>query len=96
MQEPGVEIGELKKQYFASDTLASERITRSRVANVFNAPVSFLNDLDGGSLGSNEQQMIQFVNMNLLPTVRQYEHEFNRKLLTSDDRIKKRCILNLT
>lgn len=89
MQEPGVEIGELKKQYFASDTLASERITRSRVANVFNAPVSFLNDLDGGSLGSNEQQMIQFVNMNLLPTVRQYEHEFNRKLLTSDDRIKK-------
>ncbi len=90
MQEPGVEITELKKQYFASDTLASERITRSRVANVFNVPVSFLNDLDGGTLGSNEQQMIQFVNMNLLPTVRQYEHEFNRKLLTKDDRLQNR------
>lgn len=85
-KEPGVEITEMKKQYFASDTLASERITRSRVANVFNIPVSFLNDMEGGSFGSNEQMMIQFVNMTLLPIVRQYEHEFNRKLLTSNDR----------
>lgn len=85
-QEPGVELTEIKKQYFASDTLASERITRSRVANVFNVPVSFLNDTEGGTSASNEQQMIQFVNMTLLPIVRQYEHEFNRKLLTRDDR----------
>lgn len=86
LQEPGVEITEMKKQYFTSDTLASERITRSRVANVFNIPVSFLNDVDGGTSASNEQQMIQFVNMTLLPIVRQYEHEFNRKLLTKADR----------
>ncbi|MFY0521172.1 phage portal protein [Lysinibacillus sp. UGB7] len=85
-QEPGVELTELKKQYFASDTLASERITRSRVANVFNVPVSFLNDTEGGTLASNEQQMIQFVNMTLLPIVSQYEHEYNRKLLTKADR----------
>lgn len=85
-KEPGVEITEMKKQYFASDTLASERITRSRVANVFNVPVSFLNDTEGGTLGSNEQEMIRFVNMTLLPIVRQYEHEFNRKLLTKTDR----------
>ena len=86
LQEPGVEITEMKKQYFASDTLASERITRSRVANVFNVPVSFLNDVEGGTVASNEQLMIQFVNMTLLPIVRQYEHEFNRKLLTKTDR----------
>lgn len=86
-QEPGIDLTQLKKQYFAADTLASERITRSRVANVFNVPLSFLNDAEGGTLGSNEQQMIQFVNMNLLPTVRQYEHEFNRKLLTKQDRL---------
>lgn len=85
-KEPGVEIDQLEKKYFVSDTLASERITRSRVANVYNVPVSFLNDSEGGTLGSNEQQMIQFTNMNLLPTVRQYEHEFNRKLLTKADR----------
>lgn len=87
-QEPGVDITELKKQYFASDTLASEKITRSRVANVFNVPVSFLNEFDGGTFGSNEQEMIRFVNMTLLPIVRQYEHEFNRKLLTKADRSK--------
>lgn len=85
-QEPGVEISELTKQYFASDTLASEQITRSRVANVFNVPVSFLNETTGGTFGSNEQEMIRFVNMTLLPIVRQYEHEFNRKLLTKADR----------
>jgi len=85
-QEQGVEVSEIKKQYFASDTLASERITRSRVANVFNVPVSFLNDVEGGTMASNEQLMIQFVNMTLLPIVRQYEHEFNRKLLTKADR----------
>lgn len=85
-QEPGVKLTELKKQYFASDTLASERITRSRVANVFNVPVSFLNETEGGTTASNEQLMIQFVNMTLLPIVRQYEHEFNRKLLTKTDR----------
>lgn len=76
----------MKKEYFASDTLASERITRSRVANVFNVPVLFLNDTEGQSYGSNEQLMIQFVNMTVLPIVRQYEAEMNRKLLTDYDR----------
>lgn len=85
-QEPGVEVDNLERKYFASDTLASERITRSRVANVFNVPVSFLNDTEGQSYSSNEQMMIQFVQMTLTPIVRQYEQEFNRKLLTREDR----------
>ncbi|RWR06742.1 phage portal protein [Siminovitchia fortis] len=85
-QEPGVEIDPIEKKYFASDTLKSEKITRSRVANVFNVPVSFLNDDEGQSYSSNEQMMIQFVQMTLTPIVRQYEHEFNRKLLTEQER----------
>ena len=85
-QEPGVEIDEIQRKYVASDTLASERITRSRVANVFNIPVSFLNDNEGSSYGSNEQIMLQFVTMTLTPIVKQYEKEFNRKLLTKADR----------
>lgn len=89
-QEPGVTIDKIEKKYFASDTLASERITRSRVANVFNVPVLFLNETEGQSYGSNEQLMIQFVNMTVLPIVRQYEAEMNRKLLTDYDR-KKGC-----
>lgn len=85
-KEPGVDIEPIHKKYFASDTIQSEKITRTRVANVFNVPVSFLNDSEGSSYSSNEQTMIQFVQMGLSPIVRQYEHEFNRKLLTDRDR----------
>ncbi|WP_416729206.1 phage portal protein [Fictibacillus sp. JL2B1089] len=84
-REPGVTIDEIDRKYFASDIISSERITRSRVANVFNVPTSFLNEVEGG-FSSNEQLMIQFVQMSLTPTVRQYEQELNRKLLTPADR----------
>lgn len=56
---------------------------------MFNVPVSFLNDNDGQSYSSNEQTMIQFVQMTITPIVRQYENEFNRKLLTTEERQKK-------
>lgn len=87
-REPGVEIDQIEKKYFASDTLKSEKITRTRVANVFNVPSSFLNDSEGQSYSSHEQTMTQFVQMGLTPICRQYEHEFNRKLLTDSDRKK--------
>lgn len=87
-EEPGVTIEPITKNYVPSDTIQSEKITKTRVANVFNVPVSFLNESEGQSYSSNEQTMIQFVQMGLTPTVRQYEHEFNRKLLTEDERRK--------
>lgn len=86
-KEPGVDITEIKKQYFSSDTIASEQITRARVANVFNVPLFFLNDSEGGSYSSHEQLMIQFVQMTLTPIIRQYEQELNRKLLTQVERM---------
>ncbi|MGE6718715.1 phage portal protein [Peribacillus frigoritolerans] len=85
-QEPGVTVKDMERKYFAADTLASEKVTRSRVANVFNVPTSFLNDIEGLNFSSNEQMMIQFVQMTLTPIVRQYEQEFNRKLLNVADR----------
>lgn len=84
-QEPGVTIGELPKSYNAADTASSEKITRTRVANVFNVPLSFLNE-QGGGFASNEQLMTQFVQMTLTPIIKQYEQEFNRKLLTKSQR----------
>lgn len=85
-QEPGVEIDPIDRKYVAADTLESEKITRSRVANVFNIPNILLNDTESQSYSSNEQLMITFVQLTLIPIVRQYEQEFNRKLLTSSDR----------
>ena len=85
-QEPGVDIDPMEKTYLSSDTAQSEKITRSRAANVYNMPVSFLNDSEGQSYSSNEQLMTQFVQMTLTPIIRQYEYEFNRKLLTPTER----------
>lgn len=85
-QEPGVEIDEIGRKYVAADILTTERITRSRVANVYNIPSIMLNDTEGQSYSSNEQLMRMFVDLTLMPIVRQYEQEFNRKLLTSSER----------
>lgn len=86
-QEPGVTIEKMQKTYNAADTLSSGKITSTRVANVFNVPISFLNEQSGG-FASNEQLMTQFVQMTLTPIVRQYEQEFNRKLLTKEQRLQ--------
>jgi len=64
----------------------TERITRSRVANVYNMPVTMLNDTEGQSYSSNEQLMRMYVDLTLMPIVRQYEQEFNKKLLTPAER----------
>ncbi|WP_420796937.1 phage portal protein [Alkalihalobacterium alkalinitrilicum] len=85
-QEPGVEVDPIERKYVSADTLTSERITRSRVANVYNFPVTMLNDTEGQSFSSNEELMRTFVQLTLIPVVRQYEQEFNRKLLTDEER----------
>ncbi|VDG18551.1 phage portal protein [Lactobacillus sakei] [Lactiplantibacillus mudanjiangensis] len=79
--EPGVEIDKIQRDFVASDIASTDETTRIRIANAFNIPVSFLNDLNGQGYASNEQLMTQFVQMTLLPIIRQYETEFNRKLL---------------
>lgn len=83
--EPGVDVKPIAKTYISADTINNEKITRDRVANVFNVPVAFLNEASGG-FSNNEQMMIQFVQMSITPTVRQYEQEFNKKLLSIEDK----------
>lgn len=85
-QEPGVEIEELDRKYVAADIFMTERITRSRVANVYNMPVTMLNDTEGQSYSSNEQLMRMYVDLTLVPIVIQYEQQFNKKLLTPAER----------
>lgn len=85
-REPGVEIDPLERKFIAADIFTAERITRARVANVFNVPAHMLNDSEGQSYSSMEQMMREFVQLTLMPIVRQYEQEFNRKLLTKVER----------
>lgn len=81
VQEKGFEYEHYASDFHPGDLKDTEQITRARIANAFNVPVSFLNETNGNTVIS-EQTMIQFVKMTLLPIVRQYESEFNRKLLS--------------
>lgn len=85
VQEKGFKYDRFESKFQPSDLKTAEEITRARIANAFNVPVSFLNETNGNTVVS-EQTMIQFVKMTLLPIVRQYEAEFNRKLLTERQR----------
>ena len=59
-----------------------ERITRNRVATVYNLPPHLLGDYSDTSFSTAEQQMQEFLQLTITPIVEQWEEEFNRKMLT--------------
>lgn len=89
VQEKGFTFDRFESRFQPGDLKTTESITRSRIANAFNVPLAFLNENTGTSTGTlSEQLMIQFVKMTLVPIVKQYEAEFNRKLLTQSQRVR--------
>ena len=62
-----------------------ERITRNRVATVYNLPPHMLGDYTGTSYSTAEQQMMEFLQLTISPIVEQWEEELNSKLLTPED-----------
>ena len=89
VQERGFDIERYESTFQPGDLSSANSVTRSRVATAFNVPLSFLNEsLETRTGKSNEQVMTQFVQMTLLPIVKQYESEFNRKLLTRSERAR--------
>lgn len=85
-QEPGVTIDQLDQEFINTDAFAVEKVTRSRVASVYNMPAHMLGETEGSSFSTMEQLSLEFVQSTLLPIVKQYEQEFNRKLLTKEER----------
>lgn len=84
VQEAGWDIDHFNSDFKPTDLSTSEGITRMRIANAFNVPLSFLNDGTAKSTVNVEHVMTQFVITTLVPIVREYESELNRKLLTSN------------
>lgn len=62
-----------------------ERITRNRVATVYNLPPHLLGDYTDTSFGTAEQQMQEFLQLTITPIVEQWEEEMNRKMLTPEE-----------
>ncbi|WP_249716202.1 phage portal protein [Paenibacillus sp. J31TS4] len=86
IQEAGMEIAPIDRKFLDTKVFEVERITRSRVATVYNMPVHMLGETQGANYSSMEQMSLEFVQSTLIPIVRQYEQEFNRKLLTPEER----------
>lgn len=86
IKEAGVEIEPIKREFIDTKAFEAERITRSRVAVVFNLPVHMLGESEGISYSSMEQSWLDFCTFSLAPIVRHYEQELDRKLLTAADR----------
>jgi HK97 family phage portal protein len=86
--ESGVQAKSLNLSPVDTKLFEVEKITRSKVAMVYGIPAHLLNDYSDVSFASQEQQMLEFLMLTMLPIVTGYEQELNRKLLTRDDRKK--------
>ncbi len=82
--ESGVTAKTLNLSPVDTRLLEVEKITRSKVAMVYNIPPHLLGDYSEGSGASQEQQMLEFLTMTMLPIVTAYEQELNRKLLNEE------------
>ncbi len=86
--ESGVQAKALNLSPVDTKLFEVEKISRSRVAMVYNIPPHLLGDYSDTSFSSQEQQMLEFLMLTMLPIVTAYEQELNRKLLSKDERRK--------
>ena len=84
--ESGVTAKVLNLSPVDSKLFEVEKNTRSKVAMVYNLPPHLLGDYSDTSFSSQEQQMLEFLMLTMLPIVTAYEQEFDRKLLTQAQR----------
>lgn len=59
-----------------------EKISRNRVATVYNIPPHMLGNFENSSYNSQEQESLEFLTHTMIPIVTAYEQEFSRKLIT--------------
>ena len=88
IQELGTTITPIKREFIDTKIFEAEKITRTRVATVYNMPAHMLGETEGVNYSSMEQMTLEFVQGTLGVNVIQYEKEFNRKLLSIEDRRK--------
>lgn len=84
--ESGVTAKSLNMSPVDANLFEVEKITRSKVAMVYNIPPHLLGDYSDTSFNSQEQQMLEFLMLTMLPIVTAYEQELDRKMLTKEQR----------
>ena len=84
--ESGVRASTLTMSPIESGAFDAEKITRSRVAMVYNMPPSMLGDTSSAGKSTSEEQTNEFLTLTMQPIVQQWEDELNYKLLTPEER----------
>jgi HK97 family phage portal protein len=80
--EGGITATTISQSPVDAKVLDVERVTRNRVATVYNIPPHMLGDYSDTSYATAEQSMLEYLQMTINPIVQQWEDELNRKLLT--------------
>lgn len=82
VMEGGITATTMQMPAVDANVLNVERVTRNRVATVFNIPPHMLGDYSDTSYATAEQSMLEFMQMTVNPILQQWEEELNSKLLT--------------
>lgn len=82
--EGGITATTMEQKPVDANVLSVERVTRNRVATVYNIPPHMLGDYSDTSYATAEQSMLEYLQMTINPIIEQWEEELNTKLLTWD------------
>lgn len=82
--EGGITATTMQQPAVDANVLNVERVTRNRVATVYNIPPHMLGDYSDTSYATAEQSMLEYLQMTINPIIEQWEEELNTKLLTWD------------
>ena len=82
VMEGGITASTMQQPAVDANVLNVERVTRNRVATVYNIPPHMLGDYSDVSYATAEQSMIEFLQMTINAIIEQWEEELNSKLLT--------------
>lgn len=67
--------------------LETRKLTRSEIASMFNVPSHMINDLEKATFSNISEQAIQFVRHSVMPWVKNWEEELNRRVFTRAERM---------
>lgn len=84
--EGGMTATTLTQSPVDAKSLDVERVTKNRVATVYNIPPHLLGDYTDSSYSTNEQSTQEFLTLTIMPIVAQWEQQLNLKLLTWRER----------
>jgi len=84
--EEGMKLTKLSIAPEEAQFLESRKFSKTEIATWFRLPPHMINDLSNATFSNIEQQDIGFVKYSLMPWLKRWEQEHNRKLLTEQEK----------